>query len=194
VHRLRARVDAILTGIGTVLADDPLLTARGVEVRRVAKRVVVDTDLRLPEDSALVRTALQMPTIVACGEAPGDSRKAFAREHMVARGVTIMDVPTKAMASGQPHVDLKVLLGILSRDHGVATVMVEAGPTLIRSLFRGNLVDEAVVYLPHSGPEDERVFAAAVGRVAPKLRNADFFSLWRAKPLDGDFELTYRRT
>lgn len=58
VHRLRARVDAILTGIGTVLGDDPLLTARGVHRRRRhAARVVADTDLDIPIQCQLVRTA-----------------------------------------------------------------------------------------------------------------------------------------
>ncbi len=55
VHELRARVDAIMTGIGTVLADDPQLTARGVDVKRVARRVVVDPRGELPENCRLAR-------------------------------------------------------------------------------------------------------------------------------------------
>ncbi len=109
-------------------------------------------------------------------------------------GVTVIDVPFSSPASGRPQVDLKALLGILSRDHGVATVMVEAGPTLIASLFRGDLVDEAVVYVAQVASESEQTIGAAPGRVAPKLKDPIFFSLWRTKPLDDDVELTYRRT
>ncbi|MCP4937586.1 MAG: bifunctional diaminohydroxyphosphoribosylaminopyrimidine deaminase/5-amino-6-(5-phosphoribosylamino)uracil reductase RibD, partial [Phycisphaeraceae bacterium] len=56
VHRERGRVDAILTGIGTVIADDPRLDARDVRRRRTAKRIVIDPDLQFPADAAMLRT------------------------------------------------------------------------------------------------------------------------------------------
>ena len=62
VHRERGRVDAILTGIGTVLSDDPLLTARDVRIRRVARRIVIDPHLKTPLDAKLVQTADRFPT------------------------------------------------------------------------------------------------------------------------------------
>lgn len=71
VHRWRAEVDAVAVGIGTVLADDPLLTARGVEVSRQPTRVVFDSKARLPLHSNLIRTATEAPVLVVAGpEAP----------------------------------------------------------------------------------------------------------------------------
>ena len=67
-HALRARVDAVIVGIGTILADDPLLTARLARPRRVAMRVVLDTGLRTPLGARLVKTARRVPTLIVTGE------------------------------------------------------------------------------------------------------------------------------
>src|SRR5690606_21802882 len=94
VHRLRARVDAILTGIGTVKADDPLLTARGVtRVRRTARRVVIDPLLEIPPESGLVRSASQAPLTVACTEEAAESA---AAARLAARGVEVLPLPGPA--------------------------------------------------------------------------------------------------
>src|SRR3954447_12161110 len=66
VHQLRARCDAIMVGINTVLADDPLPTVPGVEPMRPLLRVVLDRDLRIPLTSELVQTSLRTPTVVFC--------------------------------------------------------------------------------------------------------------------------------
>ena len=70
-HRWRAELDAVAVGIGTVLADDPLLTARVEAVPRQPQRVVFDSEARLPLDSQLVRSAGEVPLIVICGRAAG---------------------------------------------------------------------------------------------------------------------------
>jgi diaminohydroxyphosphoribosylaminopyrimidine deaminase/5-amino-6-(5-phosphoribosylamino)uracil reductase len=192
VHRLRARVDAILTGIGTVLADDPLLTARGVKVRRVAARVVVDAGARLPLESALVKTVGEAPTIVACTEA--DSPDATARQSaLAARNVRIITIPEVQRPTGERGVDLRALLLHLARDFGVATVMIEAGPRLLGSFFEGDLVDEAVVHVAGMLIGDEQAKSAAAGRVVPRLADARRFTLQRVRPVAGDVELVYRR-
>ncbi len=66
-HALRARVDGIIVGIDTVLADDPDLTARLVRPKRTAARIILDPSLRIPLDSQIVRTAKMVPTIIAAG-------------------------------------------------------------------------------------------------------------------------------
>jgi diaminohydroxyphosphoribosylaminopyrimidine deaminase/5-amino-6-(5-phosphoribosylamino)uracil reductase len=194
VHRLRGRVDAVLTGIGTVLADDPMLTARGVRARRIAKRVVVDTDLSLSAESALVRTAADIPTIVACDEAllttPGERAK---REALTSRGVQLAGTRPSHAGVGPREIDLRALLSTLGGDHAIASVLVEAGPRLLGSMFEQDLVDEAVVYIAPMLLGDELAKPAAVGRVAEHLSAARRFALWRVKPLGGDVELTYRR-
>jgi diaminohydroxyphosphoribosylaminopyrimidine deaminase/5-amino-6-(5-phosphoribosylamino)uracil reductase len=193
VHRLRARVDAVLTGIGTVLADDPLLTARGVEVRRVAQRIVVDAGARLPLESALVKTAGETPTILACAKA--DSPDESARQSaLAARGVQLMTLPEVQRPSGERGVDLRTLLVRLARDLGVATVMIETGPRLLGSFFDADLVDEAVVHVAGMLIGDEQAKSAAAGRVVPKLADARMFALHRVRPVSGDVELVYRRT
>ncbi len=67
-HQLRARCDAILVGINTILIDDPLLTARDVEQLRPLRRIILDSDLRLPSTSKICHTARESPVIVYCSD------------------------------------------------------------------------------------------------------------------------------
>lgn len=201
VHRLRSRVGAILTGIGTVVADDPMLTARlpqGRTPRRTAIRVIADTDLDIDLDSQLVRTAAdtahgpdQLPrTIVACAAelltAPITAEKRHALE---SHGVRLLGVPTGPQRRG---IDLLALLGLLHADFGVATVLLESGPALLGSMLEHDLIDEAIVYVAPLLLGDEFARAAATGRVADSLSAGKRFRLSRAKVLDGDIELAYR--
>lgn len=190
VHRLRARVDAVLTGSGTVLADDPTLNAREARrVRRVAKRVVLDTDLDVPLESTLVRTAGELPTVLACSKdlitAGITETKRLALERA---GVTILGVPEE---NGRLHLDL--LLRAMSEKLGVTNVLVEAGPGLLGSLFERDLVDEAVVYVAPMMLGDEHARSVASWRAAESLDAALRLALWRVKRVGNDVELTYRR-
>lgn len=188
VHRLRGRVDAIVTGLGTVLADDPLLTARrSWRPRRVAMRVVADADLEIPMRAQLVQTAWATPTLVACDQ---DLLTAAIveekREALRANAVQFIGVPTRGRS-----IDLRALLQKLGQ-MGVSSVLVEAGPGLLGSLVDQSLIDEAIVYVAPMLLGDEQARAVAVGRVAESLTMAQRFQLWRVKALEGDVELTYR--
>lgn len=191
VHRLRGRVDAILTGIGTVLADDPLLTARLTHApRRNAIRVVADTDLDIPLTANLVRTARESPTIVACAaELLSAAITADKRAALELQGVRLLGVPTNTNGRG---IDLIALLGALRADCGVSTLMLESGPSLLGAMLEHDLIDEAVVYVAPLLLGDEFARAAATGRVADSLSAGKRLRLSRVKPLDGDVELTYR--
>jgi diaminohydroxyphosphoribosylaminopyrimidine deaminase/5-amino-6-(5-phosphoribosylamino)uracil reductase len=194
VHRLRARVDAVLTGIGTVMADDPMLTARGVPIRRRAMRVVADTDLDLPSESALARTAREVPTLVACDKSLVGADIMRQRQHeLEALGVQLVPVPAGQRAGGGGAIDLTSLLRMLHVEHGVSTVMVEAGPGLLGSLIEDDLVDEAVIYIAPMLLGDELAKSVAVGRVAEQLKAARRYALWRVRPVGDDIELIYRR-
>lgn len=135
VHRERGRVDAILTGIGTVLADNPQLTARAVRVQRVATRIVFDPAARTPPNSAICEPSA--PTIVLVSESldAGGTQRAG---QLAARGVRVMRLgPGDTLAA-----PLRQLAG-----EGVARVLVEAGGGVIGRLLREELLDEAWVFI-----------------------------------------------
>lgn len=187
VHRLRARVDAILTGIGTVQADDPDLTARSRKVRRVASRVVADPSLEIPVDARLIRSAADVPTIIACREDIARIGHGVERVAALRRlGVQVMPIP----ASGS-NVDLGMLLRRLRAEAGVFTLLIEAGPKLLGSLFEADLIDAAVVYVAPAVLGDSHARASVEGRLAPALSDARRLSLVRQKRVDGDLELTF---
>ena len=138
VHRLRARVDAILVGSGTVIADDPLLTARNVRLRRVATRVVLDGRLRLPIGCALVKGANAAPTIVMTTREKTSAPKA---RRLMRLGVELIACRKRA-----DRLSIKdVLRHLAQRD--VTNLLVEGGPTVLASLVGQGLVDEAHVYV-----------------------------------------------
>lgn len=193
VHRVRSRVDAILTGLGTVHADDPMLTARGVRrVRRVAQRVVIDPDLEIPMDCRLVRTAAEHPTVVACSKdlvTAGMSDR--RREELEAAGVRVLGVPEQADRPGRLRLDL--LLATLHEKLGVSTVLVEAGAGLLGAMLGAGLIDEARVYLAPLMLGDELALGVATGNVTERLAAGTRLRLLRAKRVDEDVELVYRR-
>lgn len=136
VHRLRAANDALITGIGTVLSDDPQLTCRlpGMEGRSPV-RVVLDSGLRLPPRSRLAASAVRTLDWTFTDEAaPREKERALAD-----LGVEVLRVPG---ANGR--LDLAaVLRGLAAR--GITRVMVEAGPILSAAFLAADLVDEAVL-------------------------------------------------
>ena len=187
VHRLRARVDAILTGVGTVLADDPTLNARptrptSAAPRRVARRVVVDSSLRTPTASKLVRTARELPLTIYAGEVGTEQAVPF-----VSVGAEVVEGP-----GVRP--DLRAVLEDLHARLGVATVLVEAGPTLLGALLEHDLIDQAVVHLAPTLIGDAHARAAVEGRDAPRLTMAKAFELRTARRVGPDLELVYTRS
>jgi diaminohydroxyphosphoribosylaminopyrimidine deaminase/5-amino-6-(5-phosphoribosylamino)uracil reductase len=136
VHLLRAQCDAILVGIGTVLADDPLLTCRlpGMAPQSPV-RVVLDRALRLPGTSRLVHSARETPLWVltsSLAEAP-------AAMKLGAAGAQVIRVPTTSAPA--PGLDLKAALHALA-GRGITRLLVEGGSRVASSFVGADLVDE----------------------------------------------------
>jgi diaminohydroxyphosphoribosylaminopyrimidine deaminase/5-amino-6-(5-phosphoribosylamino)uracil reductase len=136
VHRLRHEVDAILTGIGTVLADDPSLTDRsGLPRRRSLLRVILDSDLRTPLDSQLVRSASSDLLLLCSMTAPADREAALSN-----CGVEVL-----RLSGSGGHLNLRAALDMLAQ-RNIISVLVEGGSSLNGSLLRVGLVDKLTLY------------------------------------------------
>ncbi len=179
VHRMRSRVDAVGVGMGTVLADDPMLTARGVRrVRRSAVRVVFDTHGRFPVDSKLAESAGAYQTVI-CTSRP---------EHISVAGIRVLECPAL-----DGKLDLKAALRLLHVECGVSNILIEAGPRLLGSLLDGDLIDEAVVHLAAGIMGDDSARACATGRECSSLDQMKRFKLGRVKRVGDDVHLHYRK-
>jgi diaminohydroxyphosphoribosylaminopyrimidine deaminase/5-amino-6-(5-phosphoribosylamino)uracil reductase len=131
VHELRSRCDGILVGVNTVIADDPMLTVRGVEPLRPLLRIVLDRNLRIPLDSRLVKTAREMPLLVICRESTV-ARNADRAKAIRGAGATVAALPGEASLE-----DALSLPG----GKGLTHLLVEPGPKLAESFFRSGLAD-----------------------------------------------------
>jgi diaminohydroxyphosphoribosylaminopyrimidine deaminase/5-amino-6-(5-phosphoribosylamino)uracil reductase len=136
VFQLRAQSDAILVGIGTVLADNPQLTCRlSGMMERSPVRVVLDAKLRVPLNLAVVATVRETPTWVFAAR----STSTIAQEVLEQRGCKVFRVDD---ADG--GLDLPQVLTTLAGE-GITRLMVEGGPTVAASLVAADLVDEGIV-------------------------------------------------
>lgn len=138
-HKLRRRVQAILVGVNTVIADDPLLTARPSRGKKPA-RIVLDTHLRVPIDRQLLSTAKKVPLLIATSEAAIKANLELANK-IVQKGAELLTVP---ISPGR--CDIRPLLDELSK-RGVTQLLVEGGPTVITAFLRQRLTDEICVYI-----------------------------------------------
>ncbi|PWG62164.1 bifunctional diaminohydroxyphosphoribosylaminopyrimidine deaminase/5-amino-6-(5-phosphoribosylamino)uracil reductase RibD [Spiribacter halobius] len=153
VHRWRAASGAIVTGVDTVIADDPRLTARDVDGPFLApRRVVLDSHLRTPTEARLLRDDGGV-TLLHVGEMP-------PREQALVRaGAHLQQVA----AGDDGRVELTAALRALAADE-VNEVLVEAGPTLSGALLQAGLVDELIIYLaPHLMGHEGRPLLALAG-------------------------------
>ncbi len=143
VHELRGLCDGILVGVGTVLADDPLLTNRS-GIGKQPVRVVLDSHLRTPSDCQLLRTLKESPVLIATTPA-ADGAAAGLLQTAGAEIVTLPASPT--------GVDLGALLDELGRRQWTH-LLVEGGAGVLRSFLDGGLADELLVYVaPHRCPD-----------------------------------------
>ena len=196
VHQLRSKYSCIMAGIGTVLADDPLLTCR-IPGGRNPTRIICDSSLRLPLDSQLVQTALEVPTIVACAApdclqdqkcAALPDRDFLEKEKALAKkGVQVIRCGSPSCGN---RVDLSLLMQKLGAQN-LDSVLVEGGGQLNFSLLQAGLVQRVYSFVA------PKIFggAAAPSPVAGSgvLEVADAFSLSQidARKIGSDVLIEY---
>lgn len=135
VHETRKRCAAIMVGIGTVLADDPMLTCRAEHPSNPV-RVICDSNLQIPLDCKLVASAKEIPTYIAA-VSPDKRRK----EQLEKRGVHVLEVP-----SSDGRVNLRSLMWKLGT-LGIDSVLLEGGAALHEAALRAGIVQHVQVYI-----------------------------------------------
>jgi len=186
VHLLRAQCDAIMVGIGTVLADDPLLTCRlpGMESRSPV-RVVLDRALRLPSTSQLIHCARQTPLWVVTSELS----EASAAMKLGAAGAEVIRVaPPNAPI---PGLDLMAVLHALS-EKGITRLLVEGGARVASSFVSAGLVDEFWLL---RGPQPIGVDGIAALDLLPltTITQSSAFRVRASEKLENDTLTIYER-
>ncbi len=180
-HRLRARSSAVVTGVGTVLADDPRLDARDLEPRDELVqplRVVLDGALRTPPGARLLAAP---GALLACSRGADAGRAAALR----AAGAELLELPDRG-----GRIELAALLAALA-ERQCNEVLVEAGATLAGAFLEAGLADELIVYLaPLLLGERARPLARlpAIGTMAERLA----LGRARVRALGDDLRLSYR--
>jgi diaminohydroxyphosphoribosylaminopyrimidine deaminase/5-amino-6-(5-phosphoribosylamino)uracil reductase len=165
-HYLRSVCDGICIGIGTLLSDDPLLTNR-TGVGRRPLRIVLDSRLRTPLGSRLVRTAREFPALIATTAAALEDQSPKARELRDA-GVELLALP-----HGPAGLDLGALLDELGRrEH--TYLMAEGGPAVLGAFIHGGLADELLAFVCPARLPDDPTDAALprfdIAQAAQRLR------------------------
>jgi len=142
VDRLKAGCDAVMVGIGTVLADDPSLTVKSEEYRSYRRkqglddhpiRIVVDSSARIPPEASVLHKGEGKRVIAVSGRA--DSAK-----------ITVLEKKATVLVTGEDEVDLPTLMDELGA-MGIRRIMVEGGGTLIAGLIKACLVDEIYTFI-----------------------------------------------
>jgi diaminohydroxyphosphoribosylaminopyrimidine deaminase/5-amino-6-(5-phosphoribosylamino)uracil reductase len=176
VHQLRGRMDAILVGIGTVRADDPLLTARPPGPRTPV-RIVFDSRGSLPADCQLVRTAREVPVLVATA---GPVRRA---EELRALGCEVLSLP-----AAEGRTDMLALLDELGRRR-MTNLLVEGGSSVLGSFLDAQEIDEVHVYVSPRLAGGAEARTPLGGRGVERITKALKLAEWQVEIVEGDVSL-----
>jgi diaminohydroxyphosphoribosylaminopyrimidine deaminase/5-amino-6-(5-phosphoribosylamino)uracil reductase len=181
-HRWRAECDAVAVGIGTALSDDPLLTARVDAVARQPRRVVFDSEARLPAGSNLVQTAGESPVIVICS-------RAASRTHTQALVSAGVDVITVSGANEAARIEA-ALDELGARD--IQSLLVEGGPHLAGSFIDAGEVDELRVFVAPVIAGGRQAKPAVAGEGVELIADATRALAAEIEQIDDDVLITAR--
>lgn len=141
VHQLRGRYAGILAGIGTVLADDPMLNCR-IDGAHQPLRIILDSHLRIPMGSRLVRSAKEYPLLVVCNESIRDREEGANRiQKLEEAGAKVWTLPEK-----NGHPDLNVLMQRLGEEK-IDSVLIEGGGTVNEAALKAHIVHHVYAYI-----------------------------------------------
>ena len=180
-HQWRRRAGAVLTGVGTVLADDPRLDVREVPTPRQPLRVIVDSHLRTPPGARILAPPGEVLLV-------GTDARTPAADALRAAGAAVMALPTHS-DDGVSRIDLPALMKELAA-RGVNELHVEAGPALNGALLQCGLVDELLVYMAPMLLGPGRPLAAL--RALPALADAPRFEFIDSVAVGPDLRLRAR--
>ena len=141
VHQLRSRYAGILAGIGTVLADDPMLNCR-IDGAHQPLRIILDSHLRIPMGSRLVRSAKEYPLLIVCNESNQDREEGTSRiQKLEEAGAKVWTLPEK-----NGHPDLNVLMQRLGEEK-IDSVLIEGGGTVNEAALKAHIVHHVYAYI-----------------------------------------------
>lgn len=141
VHQLRGRYAGILAGIGTVLADDPMLNCR-IDGAHQPLRIILDSQLRIPMGSRLVRSAKEYPLLIVCNESTRDREEGANRiQKLEEAGAKVWTLPEK-----NGHPDLNVLMQRLGEEK-IDSVLIEGGGTVNEAALKAHIVHHVYAYI-----------------------------------------------
>ncbi|MDD2332702.1 MAG: bifunctional diaminohydroxyphosphoribosylaminopyrimidine deaminase/5-amino-6-(5-phosphoribosylamino)uracil reductase RibD [Candidatus Cloacimonetes bacterium] len=135
VHRMRSQVDAIITGINTILTDNPLLNVRTGKAIKQPLRIILDPFLLLPHKTQIAQTAISYPTLVFYNQAQQDQIQALQKQ-----GIKLIRVKGNGKKLSLPEVMAELNL------RRITSVMLEAGSELSSSFFKEGLVDKCYIF------------------------------------------------
>ena len=184
VHKMRHRYMGIMAGIGTVLADDPMLNVR-IDGLKSPVRIIVDSKLRISMESQIVKTAKQYRTIVACAVDNQDKIK-----KLKSLGIEILILKDEKIL--EPKVDLKLLMKKLGAME-IDSVLVEGGGILNDSLRKNNLIDRMEVFIAPKILGGDLAKSPVEGEGVDELNEATTFNLIKTRFIDQDIQLSYER-
>lgn len=182
-HKLRNRYASILVGFNTVHADDPMLNCRipgGVN----PLRIVLDSSLRIPLESALVQTAREIPLLVVCGDFyhPAMTEKKEALEKL---GAEVLSLPGK-----DRRTDIKALVKELGR-RGIDSLLIEGGSQVHYSALKAGIVNHIYSYIAPKIFGGERALGPVSGEGAEQVADAFQLRLERTEKLGKDILIEY---
>ncbi|MSR43937.1 MAG: bifunctional diaminohydroxyphosphoribosylaminopyrimidine deaminase/5-amino-6-(5-phosphoribosylamino)uracil reductase RibD [Phycisphaerales bacterium] len=198
VHRERGRVDAVMVGIGTVLADNPNLLPRISFPRRIPRRVIIDPGLVIPLDAQVIRTANAGLVCIAAHAAAIHGLSDERRHTLTQAGVRLR--PLSTAPTHNPHRSFRGLrdgsMAELLRDlysDGVSTLLVEGGAGLLGALFDEDLVDDAWCFTAPLAIGDGSGVPIATGCGRPLMIDAVRYELIDIRRRGSDAMLLWRR-